>query len=58
MRPFRRLLPPATLTTPALLATNLHADDTDRLWVGIQPDGRIVVPTNQIPDEKPLNRIL
>src|SRR2546422_3114136 len=26
----------------------LAADDQDRLQVGIQPDGRIVVPTNQI----------
>src|SRR5262245_22905268 len=24
------------------------ADDQDRLYVGVQPDGRIVVPTNQI----------
>src|SRR2546427_12273672 len=26
----------------------LHADDLDQLQVGVQPDGRIVVPTNQI----------
>src|ERR1700738_4893949 len=26
----------------------LHADDRDQLRVGVQPDGRIVVPTNQI----------
>src|SRR4051794_17619622 len=25
-----------------------HADEQDRLKVGLQPDGRIVVPTNQI----------
>src|SRR5262249_44991478 len=26
----------------------LHADEYDNLKVGVQPDGRIVVPTNQI----------
>ena len=26
----------------------LPADETDRLKVGTQPDGRVVVPTNQI----------
>src|SRR5262245_40867953 len=26
----------------------LRADDQERLKVGVQPDGRIVVPTNQI----------
>src|SRR5262249_26565696 len=26
----------------------LSADDQDRLQVGVQPDGRIVVPTNQV----------
>src|SRR5262249_7108000 len=31
-----------------LLAGILHADEYDRLDVGEQPDGRIVVPTNQI----------
>jgi len=42
-----RLLPTATLL--ALLASfAIGADDTDRLKVGVQPDGRIVVPTNQI----------
>jgi YVTN family beta-propeller protein len=29
-------------------AVSLSADDRDQLKVGIQPDGRIVVPTNQI----------
>ncbi|HJT79049.1 MAG TPA: alkaline phosphatase family protein [Gemmataceae bacterium] len=29
-------------------AAALRADDRDRLRVGVQPDGRIVVPTNQI----------
>src|SRR3954453_17740437 len=40
------------LSTPALLglfaSLALSADDTDRLQVGVQPDGRIVVPTNQV----------
>src|SRR5262249_39483721 len=27
---------------------NPFADDQDRLRVGVQPDGRIVVPTNQV----------
>src|SRR5947207_10872429 len=31
-----------------LLLTALRADERDRLTVGVQPDGRIVVPTNQI----------
>ena len=31
-----------------LLAIPAAADDRDRLKVGVQPDGRIVVPTNQI----------
>src|SRR5437899_992321 len=30
------------------LLTSLHSDDQDRLQVGVQSDGRIVVPTNQI----------
>jgi YVTN family beta-propeller protein len=30
------------------LAAPLRADDRDRLTVGLQPDGRIVVPTNQV----------
>src|SRR3954464_5649717 len=41
-----------TLPTSALFALfsalTLAADDTDRLKVGVQPDGRIVVPTNQV----------
>jgi hypothetical protein len=39
------------LTLAAVLltwATLLPADDHERLQVGLQPDGRIVVPTNQI----------
>src|SRR5262249_9163218 len=41
------LLPTATLL--ALLGSfAIGADDTDRLKVGVQPDGRIVVPTNQV----------
>lgn len=31
-----------------LLVFTTHADEQDRLKVGVQPDGRIVVPTNQI----------
>ena len=31
-----------------LLPWSLRADEQDRLRVGLQPDGRIVVPTNQI----------
>src|SRR6266436_4311320 len=30
------------------LLSSLRSDDQDRLQVGVQPDGRIVVPTNQI----------
>src|SRR5262249_32033358 len=39
-----------SVTVLCLLATGalLRADDQDQLHVGIQPDGRIVVPTNQI----------
>src|SRR5438067_12948105 len=36
----------AVLLLLALAA--VRADDLDRLPVGIQPDGRVVVPTNQI----------
>src|SRR5262245_58392903 len=40
------------IAIPALLSLSLpfttSADDLDRLKVGVQPDGRIVVPTNQI----------
>ena len=44
---FRRLLPALVLlVTFALLPA--AADDYDQLKVGVQPDGRIVVPTNQI----------
>src|SRR5205085_2769335 len=31
-----------------LLEATARADDLDRLKVGVQPDGRVVVPTNQI----------
>ncbi len=31
-----------------LLGAWLRADDQDRLKVGLQPDGRVVVPTNQV----------
>lgn len=31
-----------------LQVSPLHGDERDRLKVGVQPDGRIVVPTNQI----------
>src|SRR3954454_7007488 len=37
---------PAFLFLPVPLAA--PADEQDRLKVGVQPDGRIVVPTNQI----------
>src|SRR5258708_4762502 len=30
------------------LLSSLRSDDQDRLQVGVQPDGRIAVPTNQI----------
>src|SRR6478752_7418178 len=36
------------LTTLLLLTLPVAADERDRLKVGLQPDGRIVVPTNQI----------
>src|SRR5947208_1074901 len=41
---------PRTLGLVALFALPLlaPADERDRLKVGLQPDGRIVVPTNQI----------
>ncbi|HEY1381823.1 MAG TPA: YncE family protein, partial [Gemmataceae bacterium] len=42
-----RLLPVAALLAVAGLPA-LRADERDRLTVGVQPDGRIVVPTNQI----------
>src|SRR5690349_10010382 len=45
--PTRRVLPIALLALAGLVAA-LRADDADRLKVGVQPDGRIVVPTNQI----------
>jgi len=33
-----------------IFALSIHADDRDTLKVGKQPDGRVVVPTNQILD--------
>jgi YVTN family beta-propeller protein len=36
------------LAAGLLAVTVSRADDRDRLHVGVQPDGRIVVPTNQI----------
>src|SRR4051794_19356780 len=30
------------------IAPLLRADEIDRLKVGVQPDGRVVVPTNQV----------
>src|SRR5690349_25167177 len=45
--PTRRVLPIALLALAGLVAA-LRADDADRLKVGVQPDGRIVVPTNQV----------
>jgi YVTN family beta-propeller protein len=38
----------ACLTAALLLWPPLHAQDHDELKVGVQPDGRILVPTNQI----------
>src|SRR5438270_9836370 len=43
----RRLLSVLLLAGIALLSP-VAADDYDQLKVGVQPDGRIVVPTNQI----------
>src|SRR5437773_2724685 len=31
-----------------ILPRSLHADELERLKVGRQPDGRVVVPTNQV----------
>ena len=39
---------PLTALLALLLALPAVADERDRLKVGLQPDGRIVVPTNQI----------
>src|SRR5215218_4823207 len=47
--PSRALTPLALLPLILLVALPLGAaDERDRLKVGPQPDGRIVVPTNQI----------
>src|SRR5262245_20230468 len=47
-----RLFPRSALLLLAFLTTRtappLWADDLDQLQVGVQPDGRIVVPTNQV----------
>lgn len=37
-----------SLVTICMLVARAHADDYERLRVGLQADGRIVVPTNQI----------
>jgi YVTN family beta-propeller protein len=37
-----------SLAAAALCPAALHSDDLDQLKVGLQPDGRIVTPTNQI----------
>jgi YVTN family beta-propeller protein len=45
----RHLLPALLLCAiPCLIPQRATPDERDRLKVGIQPDGRIVVPTNQI----------
>src|SRR5262245_5858626 len=36
------------VTSSGILAQPGPTDDLDRLKVGVQPDGRIVVPTNQV----------
>src|SRR5262245_913373 len=38
----------AALAVPLALLAGVAADERDKLKVGVQPDGRIVVPTNQI----------
>src|SRR5690242_15890454 len=43
---YRLLLGACTLALP--VGSLAADDDLDRLTVGVQPDGRIVVPTNQI----------
>jgi YVTN family beta-propeller protein len=46
---FRSLLRSSLVLTLFLVgAGNIPADDQDQLKVGVQPDGRIVVPTNQV----------
>src|SRR6476661_8943773 len=46
---YRATLPPALLLAASLLLPVGGADDErDKHKVGLQPDGRIVVPTNQI----------
>ncbi len=47
MRP-RLLAPCAAALTAGLVAALAAGDDRDRLKVGLQPDGRVVVPTNQV----------
>ena len=42
------MIRPASLALLLALASGAAADERDRLKVGVQPDGRIVVPTNQI----------
>ncbi len=52
IRPRGAAFPPvllvAVLGTAGVAAGPGRADDRDRLPVGVQPDGRIVVPTNQV----------
>jgi len=43
-----RLLLPLALFLPLLGLPAAPAGDLDKLKVGVQPDGRVVVPTNQI----------
>jgi YVTN family beta-propeller protein len=44
----RRLLQISLLVSVLLGGMRLRADEQEQLRVGVQPDGRIVVPTNQI----------
>ena len=43
-----RLSLPLSVAAVLFCALAAAADDIDQLKVGVQPDGRIVVPTNQI----------
>src|SRR4051812_39685147 len=43
-----KLLSATALALILLRTPPLSADDRDQLKVGVQPDGRIIVPTNQI----------
>src|SRR5271156_676665 len=49
LSPTLRLVPALFLFVVAITLLPLNAaDDYDQLKVGVQPDGRVVVPTNQI----------